>query len=293
MPDVNSLKRTLYEAEVVKAEKKYKRWLNVIMRRIKRTVNNTFDYNELIAKLYELAASKNFRTLCRQAARQTTTFLAVGQQRTWREAASLSSQGRRIFQALQKEIKTTQIGDTIKRIIEENAQLIQTVPEKIATEFSRMAAENQYAGKRPDQLLEIFKEKAPHLTDVEARRIARTETGKAATALVQARAEKLGLPLYIWHTAKDQRVRDSHRKMEGVICSWNDPPNPEALSGEKRSYGNYHPSCIFNCRCFAEVIVSLNKIQFPSKAHYQGTITVVKNLQELYALYGKTAAQYQ
>ena len=291
--NMNKLGRTFHVSLVERAEKKYKRWLDVIMRRIKRTITNTAYYDELVAKLYELSASKQFRTLCRQAARQTATFLAVGQQQTWRQAASASGQGRRIFQALQKEIKTTQIGDTIKRIIDENAQLIRTVPEKMATEFSRMSAENQYAGKRPDQLLQIFKEKAPHLTDVEARRIARTETGKAATALIEARAEKLGLGLYIWRTAKDQRVRDSHLYMDGVICAWNDPPNPEKLSGQSRSYGNYHPSGIFNCRCYPEVVVNPNKIHFPASAHYQGTITVVKNLQELYSLYGKTAAQYQ
>lgn len=285
--------RTLYESLVRRAERKYKRWLDVIMKRVKRTVASTKYYDELVAKLYELAASKNFRTLCREAARQTCTMLAVGQQNTWREAASISGQGRRIFQALQKELQTTQIGDRVQQIVEQNAQLIQTVPEKLATEFSRMAADNKYAGKRPDELLEIYKQKAPHLTDVEARRIARTETGKAATALVQARAEKLGLNLYIWRTAKDQRVRGSHTFMEGIICAWDDPPNPEVLSGSPRSYGNYHPSGIFNCRCYAEVVVNPSKINYPASAHYHGSVTVVKNPQELYALYGKTAAEYK
>ena len=284
--------RTLFIAERMKAEKLYKRWLNVIMKKLKRVIAGVSNYGQMPAALSKFMASKEFRTLCEHAARQTVTMLAVGQQRSWRAAAMASSKGRRIFLALQKENKTKQIGGKIANIINANSQLIQTVPQSLANQFSRMAAEAQYAGKRPEELLEIFKQKAPHLTDVEARRIARTETGKAATALVQARADVLGLSFYRWDTVNDQRVRDSHRDMDGVICAWDDPPNPELLAKEPRTYGNYHPHGIFNCRCEALPIVNLKDIQFPCRVHYHGSIKQIRNQQEFNSLFGREVARY-
>jgi len=285
--------RTLFESEVVKAEKLYKRWLKVIMAKIRRIIGKCTDYNTLLAQLHAFAGTKSFRQLCRQASRQIVTMLAVGQQHTWRQAASLSSNGRKIFLALQKELKTTPRGAAVQQIIDNNATLIQTVPQNVAQEFSRMAGEAQFAGMRPDELLDEFKKRAPHLTDAQIRRIARTETGKAATALMEARSEDLGLSLYVWSSVKDERVRNSHRKMDGVICAWDDPPNPEQLAGEKRTYGNYHPRCIFNCRCDPLVVVNLNDISYPARVHYHGSIRTIKNGQELSALFGRKIGRYR
>ena len=286
-------KRTLFEAERIKAEAFYKRLLKVVMKKIRRLIATLNPWDDVYAKLQQFAQSKVFRMLCRKSAKQIVTMLAVGQQRSWRQAASLSSNGRKIFLALQKELKTTSIGNEVQRIIDDNAKLIQTVPQNLARQFSRMAGQTQYAGKRPEELVAIFKQKAPHLTDVEARRIARTETGKAATALTQARCDKLGISLYRWYTCHDLRVRDSHEFMDNVICAWDDPPNPELLSKAKKSYGNYHPHGIFNCRCEALPVVSLNDIEFPARVHYHGSIRTINNRQQLFALLGRTAARYE
>lgn len=270
--------RTLFLAERTKAESLFKRLLKSIMKKIRAVIASCKDYNEVIAKLQAFSATKEFQKACRQAARQTVTMLAVGQQRSWREAATASSQGRRIFLALQKELQTSRIGERVQQIIDENAKLIQTVPHNLALEFSRMAGETQFAGYRPDELLKEFQKRAPHLTDVQARRIARTETGKAATALIQARAEALNLPFYTWLTSRDERVRKSHTIMNGVICAWDDPPNPEKMAGEK-SYGSYHPHGIFNCRCEALPVVDVKDIQFPARVHRHGKIVTVNNQQ--------------
>ena len=285
--------RTLFLAERVKAEKKYKQLLSVIMRKLQRIIAGVTNYGQMPAALARYAATKEFQRLCEQAASQTATMLAVGQMRSWRAAAMASARGRRLFLALRKELKTKRIGGQIRQIVDANSQLIKTVPHNLAERFSRMAAETQYAGKRPDELLEIFKKMAPHLTDVEARRIARTESAKAATALVEARANAFGLGLYIWDTVDDQRVRDSHRNMEGVICAWNDPPNPEALAGEENVYGSYHPAGIFNCRCVPLPVVDLLDIKFPARVHNHGTIVTVRNLNELRGLFGQIIARYE
>ncbi len=45
---------------------------------------------------------------------------------------------------------------------------------------------------------------------------------------------------YIWRTQRDGKVRDSHRKNEGKVFSWDDPP------------ATGHPGEDYGCRCIAE-----------------------------------------
>lgn len=78
--------------------------------------------------------------------------------------------------------------------------------------------------------------------------IARTEIAKANATLTTARAQFVGATHYIWRTAEDADVRDSHAAMEGKIFRFDDPPYVE---GE----GNHGPGEIYNCRCYAEPII--------------------------------------
>jgi hypothetical protein len=59
--------------------------------------------------------------------------------------------------------------------------------------------------------------------------------------------------------------------MQGVIVNWRDPPSPEKLVNEK-SVGHYHAGCVFNCRCYAAPVISINDITFPAKVYLGGVI---------------------
>ncbi len=270
--------RTLLFSQRQRAEAKYFRLLKRLFREVNRRVG-TAPTPEMVRKvLLDIAMSPQFDDLCREAARQIVTQLAVGQKATWRAAAAESSQGRRIYLALMNELSKTAIGQAVSEMVEENAALIKTVPYKISEKITDLVKTRRFEGVRPEDIMDEIREMAPHLSEVEARRIARTESSKASTALIKARAESLGLDFYIWRTARDgERVRKSHRIMEGVICKWSDPPNPEALAGEK-SYGSYHPGGIFNCRCIPLPVVSVDDIQFPCKIYSSGRIRTVRNL---------------
>ena len=75
--------------------------------------------------------------------------------------------------------------------------------------------------------------------------IARTEAARSASVLVQARSEYIGAESYIWKTAGDWRVRESHRKLNNHEFRWDNPP----LSDPPDHHA--HPGQIFNCRCVA------------------------------------------
>ena len=272
-----------------RAEKKYYNLLNAIFKEMEKRTAGMTDPDQIARALRFFAESAQFDQFCREASRQMATLLAAGQKADWRAAAAASSRGRRIYEALMQETANTAIGQTIGDIVAQNAELIKTVPQRMAAQITELVKRRRFEGLRPEAILEEVLEKQPHLREFEARRIARTESAKASTALIQARAEALHLDFYIWRTAHDgERVRRSHQIMEGVVCRWSEPPNPEAMAGE-RSYGSYHPGGIFNCRCWAEVIVALEDITFPIVAHKGGSRITIPNLNAFMRFYGLAA----
>ncbi|WP_281759279.1 phage head morphogenesis protein, partial [Alicyclobacillus hesperidum] len=179
------------------------------------------------------------------------THLFTDAGRTWRQAAKVNSQGRMIYEALQKELQDTPTGRAMAKQIEANAQYITSVPRDISQAMTKHIASRALAGMRPEAVAAELQKMYPHLSDVKANLIARTEAAKTATALTQARCEEMGVKWYVWRTSEDSRVRESHRYMDRVLVSWDDPPSPEQLAGESHIYGHYHAGCIFNCRCYA------------------------------------------
>ena len=231
-----------------------------------------------------LSASEFIEKYALQAATRMITALYFHGARTWREAAIEASQGRIIARALANEMRGP-VGVTVRNLIAENSELIKTLPQDIALQVSKHAAKQAQQGGRPEELARVL---TAHLTRVSARRLARTEISKANTALIEARAENLDLPAYVWETSQDQRVRLSHRKMQGVLIFWNDPPSPERLVGEK-SEGNYQAGGIWNCRCFPATVVRLEHLSWPMRVYRQGAIRMM-TLGQVRRLYERQAA---
>lgn len=268
-------------------ETRYRRLISAVLMEAERRTLGMTDPAEIIRTLNNLTNSPEFARMCEAAARNTMTMLAAGERKSWRAAASASGNGRAIYKALENELTNSAVGQAVEQIVQENAKLIKTVPQSMAAKLSELSKQRYAEGLRPEAITKEIMQKQTQLREFEARRIARTESSKASTALTQSRAESIGLDFYIWRTANDgDRVRKSHQLMEGVICRWSDPPDPEAMAGEK-SYGSYHPGCIFNCRCWAYVIVSIaDDITFPCKVHKAGSILTARNLADFKQMFG-------
>jgi SPP1 gp7 family putative phage head morphogenesis protein len=212
----------------------------------------------------------------RQAAERMVTGLYFRGARTWREAAAESGKTGLMYRALSQELQGL-VGLRARELIRESAGLISAFPESVARVVAAQAAAHAAAGGRAKELAGEL----PSLARVarsRAQLIARTQVSKASTALTEARAESLDLPWYVWETSSDQRVRLSHRKMQGVLFRWDDPPAPEQLIG-KKSEGRYAPGDIYNCRCYPAPLVTLNQINWPHKAYVQWQIKYVTRSQ--------------
>jgi SPP1 gp7 family putative phage head morphogenesis protein len=163
---------------------------------------------------------------------------------TWRALAKQMSHG------VAAEIQNTPVGDVVARLMAEQTELISSLPIEAAQRVQRLTLSGLIEG---EQLARIAKEleRSGEVSAAHARLIARTEVSRTASNLTQARAEVAGFPRYHWRATKDHRTRDSHRAMSGRICEWANPPEVD----EGGRLMRFHPGTIWNCRCWAEIII--------------------------------------
>lgn len=247
------------------------------LRRLSSCLGNLvegFDFqspDEVMAALDRYVTTDFFTALADAAAKKMITGLRVDGAKTWRMAARKSMRGHAIHEALKEELRGP-VGWHVRELVAENAKLISSFPEDIREHMGNFIAEKAQTGIRSSEIARMLTSSFPELAQGRIDLIARTETSKASTALTQARSEDLGLLWYIWRTSKDTRVRSAHNHMEGVVCSWSDPPNPEKLNDEKSTAGSYAPGNVWNCRCFPEPLIHLDQVKWPAKVHRNGSI---------------------
>lgn len=246
-------------------------------RSIQRLIDKYFELptfqtlGELNAKLVQFGQARNFiSSLAMKLAQEMVNQVAVSNARSWRQAASKAGNSRQVHYMLAHDLSGA-TGERLDRFLAENARLITSVPHNVAAMLTRHIQTQQTAGLRSEAILKQIAPKLKKLKYYEIARIARTEVAKADTAITRVRAERLNLNWYQWATSEDGRVRLSHRKMDKVLINWNDPPPPEKLVGEK-SEGYYHAGNIYNCRCVALPLVSIEEISFPVKIYQGGVI---------------------
>ncbi|EPT4022349.1 phage minor head protein [Enterobacter roggenkampii] len=165
------------------------------------------------------------------------------------------SQG--ISRELRNLVENAPVGQVMQSIVAEQIKYIKSLPLEAADriyDIQNKAIEAVVNGSRA----EPFAEEIMASGDVAKSRanlIARTEIGRASTALTQARALSIGSEGYIWRTADDGDVRHSHAQMEGKFVRWDNPPTLDGLTG--------HAGALPNCRCYCEVVFP--KVPFAMK----------------------------
>lgn len=237
--------------------------------------NDRDKYNE---QMRNFQNSEPFNSFVYSAVRRMVTPIAIQNMKTWRKAAKKSTKNPYLYKLLMREINNGLKND-INIQIEENANLIKTLPTDVAKKVTKDIEEMALKGMRASEIAKVIREQTDKHSRASAKLIARTEVSKTTTALTKARCDNLDLHWYVWRTAEDgDRVRKSHRIMEGVLVNWNEPPSPEALAGEK-SVGNYHAGNIWNCRCYPEPLIEIDDISWPHKVYTNGKIQTMGKMQ--------------
>lgn len=142
---------------------------------------------------------------------------------------------------------TKREGDAFVR---RNVALVKSIPKTHFERLENTIREGLNANMRVETLAKTLQDRfisSPGKVvgpTAQARLIARDQVLKYNGQLTQLRHEEAGIEKYIWRTAGDERVRDSHARLEGTTQSWDDPPEVG------------HPGDDYECRCYAEPILN-------------------------------------
>lgn len=261
---------------------RYYRFIIKIYKDILQNVNESNDILSYVNQIVEISQTFEFNKIIEEFTQRIITNIAIENARDWRAAVLKSHKPNEFYKYLVENTQG-QIQSFLTASAIDNASQIKTLPALFAQRATEIIQEDTLKGLRAEEISQKIKSLYPEMTEAHAQLIARTETSKISSQLTQVRSQSVGLDWYIWETAEDRRVRHSHDIMQGVICNFNNPPNPEKLAGEKRDYGVYNAGRIFNCRCYPAPIVDFSDISFPAKVAYNGQI-IKMNKQDFLAI---------
>jgi SPP1 gp7 family putative phage head morphogenesis protein len=248
-------------------ERAYRTAINKIVGRVLMPKLSEETLEQWLGKIVERSKAEDIREASELLAKQMVAAADSSNQKTWKQAAAKWSSGRRLYRLLQAELASTPLGAKVQTIIRENANYISSIPLECAQTLVDEVTKAQQAGARASTIAKMTRARFPALLKSRVNLIARTEVAKASTALTQARSEQVGADWYEWLTSEDVRVRDSHKKMDGVLVAWAQPPSPEKLAGEPSGLGPYHAGACPNCRCTSAPLLDLGDVDWPHKVH--------------------------
>lgn len=123
-----------------------------------------------------------------------------------------------------------------------NIELVQSIGERLHDDLSRVVQEAAASGMRVETLARRIEERFV-VSESRARLIARDQINKGNADLTKARHREVGVERYRWSTSRDERVRKSHRQLNGKEFSYANPP---LVDGRRLSPGED-----YQCRCVA------------------------------------------
>lgn len=158
--------------------------------------------------------------------------------------------------------------EQLEKWISENVDLIKTIPEDTLEKMKDIVYDGFTNGKTTTRMVKEM-QRAYGISRRRAELIARDQTAKLNGQIQRAQQQDAGITEYIWCTTGDERVRRSHRELNGKKFSWDDPP--ENSDGRK-----CHPGEDYQCRCIGRPVFNRNRISLPMEEDAV-KITVKKN----------------
>jgi SPP1 gp7 family putative phage head morphogenesis protein len=143
--------------------------------------------------------------------------------------------------------------DQLKLFSSQNAQYIKSIPSEELDRVSDIVQRGLQEGKRFKDVAKDI-QKSYGITDRKAELIARDQTAKLNGSLTKLRQQEIGVDLYTWQTSGDERVRSSHKVLDGKTCKWSDPTvylNKGKWVKRPSTWTHNHPLVDINCRCAA------------------------------------------
>ena len=137
---------------------------------------------------------------------------------------------------------------------EDNYTLITSNAKNYVSKINTLTEQAIVNGMSPGKLKNEIKKATEGLSDKHCKLLARDQMGKLNGQITQAQMQEVGLDLYVWSTSYDDRVRDSHALMEGLLCRYDDASvcsydNGKTWVARPSGAVDLHPGQDIQCRC--------------------------------------------
>lgn len=146
----------------------------------------------------------------------------------------------------------------LEQWVKDNVDLIQTIPHDTLGRMQEVVLKSYLDGKSVTEIAKDI-QKEYRTTKSHARLLARDQVGKLNAQITKHQQESAGVKKYIWRTAGDGRVRDSHRELNNTTHSWDDPPVVDRKTGRRA-----HPGEDYQCRCVALPVFDFEELDIPA-----------------------------
>lgn len=138
-------------------------------------------------------------------------------------------------------------GEFYQRIVPQwidlNVGLIKTIPQDELDIMKEQILNTFYVGGT-NKTLAAEIEKVYHTGKYRARFLARDQMAKLNGQINKEQQQDAGVTEYIWRTVGDERVRESHKKLNGRKFSWSNPPIVDDKTQRRCA-----PMEDYQCRC--------------------------------------------
>ena len=146
----------------------------------------------------------------------------------------------------------------------QNIDLISAIPNESLAKMREIVYNGYMSGKTTTRMLKEI-QRAYKVSLKHARLIARDQTAKLNGQIQRHQQIDAGITEYIWCTCGDERVRESHRALNGKKFSWDNPP----LNSDGRAC---HPGEDYQCRCIGRPVFNNSNLNLPIDDSVEVTI---------------------
>lgn len=145
--------------------------------------------------------------------------------------------------------------EMLEKWVSENVDLIKTVPRQSLGKIKELVYEQYMGGSSTTNIIKEL-QRQYGMDKRHAKFIAIDQTAKLNSNINQSQQRDAGISHYKWSDSRDERVRQSHKRLNGRIFSWNNPP--ETDRGRR-----CHPGEDYRCRCCALPVFDLDNLDLP------------------------------
>lgn len=145
--------------------------------------------------------------------------------------------------------------EQLQKWVMENVDLISTIPDDTLEKMKDIVYDGYVNGRTTTKMVRDI-QRVYNISKRHAVFIARDQTAKLNGQIQQYQQMDAGIEEYLWDTVNDERVRASHRELNGKKFRWDTPP----VNSDGRAC---HPGQDFGCRCTGRPVFKKSTLNLP------------------------------